>query len=146
MAALFARPELVAHRPDPAPDPPAASLARLERERAHWAQHGFGRWTLVHEGRPVGFGGLTLKAGFEGLNLSYHLHPDAWGRGFAREFALEAVVAAWQLGARRVIGLVRPVNLASRAVLEHAGFALEREVMLQGAPSLLFARLGEPSP
>jgi ribosomal-protein-alanine N-acetyltransferase len=35
MVNLFARPELVAHRPDPEPDSPEASKARLERTIRH---------------------------------------------------------------------------------------------------------------
>jgi RimJ/RimL family protein N-acetyltransferase len=35
-----------------------------------------------------------------------------------------------QLAAKSVVGLVRPANLASRRVLERAGFLQEREIQL----------------
>ncbi|MFC2968950.1 GNAT family N-acetyltransferase [Acidimangrovimonas pyrenivorans] len=140
VAELFARPELTAHRPDPRPDSHAAVVARLEADGVHWARHGFGRWLLTAEDHPVGLGGLTVKDGFDGLNLSYHLHPDHWGKGYATEFARAALeVAFGPLRAPRVVGLVRPANPASRAVLERLGFRYERSLPLQGAPTDLFA-------
>ncbi len=146
ITALFARPELVAHRPDPTPDSPEESARRLSRDRAHWRVHGFGRWTVEAEGRPIGFGGVTVSKEFEGLNLSYHLHPDCWGRGYATELVKEALAFSRDdLHAKRVIGLVRPVNMASRRVLERCGFDFERDVMLHGAPTHLFSCELEPS-
>jgi RimJ/RimL family protein N-acetyltransferase len=136
---LFALPELVAHRPDPTPDSPEQSAARLTRDIAHWDEHGFGRWAVEAEGKLVGFGGLTVSADFEGLNLSYHLHPDYWGGGYASELALESLhVATTMLHAQRVIGLARPANPASRRVLEKCGFAFEKDITLHGAPTMLY--------
>ena len=140
VTALFARPELVAHRPNPAPDSPAESARRLARDRAHWRLHGFGRWAIETEGRLIGFGGITVSREFEGLNLSYHLHPNCWGNGYATELVTEALAfARSDLKAKRVVGLVRPVNTASRRVLEKCGFGFEREVMLHGAPTHLLS-------
>ncbi|WP_245457485.1 GNAT family N-acetyltransferase [Rhizobium leguminosarum] len=140
-ADLFSRKELVAHRPDPHPDTPEESAARLARDMAHWKDHGFGRWTALADGNLVGFGGVTVSKEFDGLNLSYHLHPDYWGHGFATELVTEAVRFAFEdVGTRRVIGLIRPANPASRRVLERCGFSFEREVMLHGAPTNLYVR------
>lgn len=140
VTALFARPELVAHRPDPTPDSPAESARRLARDQAHWRVNGFGRWAIETEGRLIGFGGVTVSTEFEGLNLSYHLHPDYWGSGYATELVTEALAfARHDLRATRVIGLVRPVNVASRRVLEKCGFGFEREVTLHGAPTHLLS-------
>jgi len=137
---LFSRQELVAHRPNPTPDPPEASVQRLVRDMTHWEEHGFGRWAMEAEGRLIGFGGVTVSKDFEGLNLSYHLHPDSWGKGYTSELVREALdVAFGTLKAGRVIGLVRPANPASRQVLERTGFTFEREVELHGAPTMLFA-------
>ncbi|TPN83299.1 GNAT family N-acetyltransferase [Mesorhizobium sp. CU2] len=136
---LFSRPELVAHRPDPTPDTSQQSAARLARDIDHWNRRGFGRWAVEAEGRLVGFGGITVSNDFDGLNLSYHLHPDNWGQGYASELVLEALRTAFlTLEAERVIALARPANPASRRVLEKCGFAFDREVMLHGAPTGLF--------
>lgn len=140
LTVLFSRPELVAHRPNPSPDSPEESARRLARDRAHWRLHGFGRWAIEREGRLIGFGGVTVSTEFKGLNLSYHLHPDDWGSGYATELVTEALAFARNdLHAARAIGLVRPVNVASRRVLEKCGFGFEREVMLHGAPTHLLS-------
>ncbi|MGY5808078.1 GNAT family N-acetyltransferase [Rhizobium sp. LEGMi198b] len=139
VTALFARPELVAHRPDPTPDMPDASARRLSRDIDHWCHHGFGRWAVEADGRLIGFGGVTVSKEFDGLNLSYHLHPDSWGHGYATELVSDVLSFAFNsLHAEQVIGLVRSANAASRRVLEKSGFAFEREVMLHGAPTNLF--------
>jgi len=141
MVALFAKPEMVAHRPNPTPDSAETSSTRLQGEIDHWQRHGFGRWAIEESGRLIGFGGLTHKAGFQGLNLSYHLDPTYWGKGYASELAEEAISVAFTiLKADRVIGLVRPANPTSKRVLERAGFKLEKEVLLDGAVSTLWVR------
>ena len=137
---LFSRRELVAHRPNPVPDTREQSAARLARDIGHWDKHGFGRWAVEADGRLIGFGGVTVSADFDGLNLSYHLHPENWGQGYATELVTEALRTAFgPLRAVRVIGLVRAANPASRRVLERCGFTFEKEVMLHEAPTMLFA-------
>lgn len=140
---LFSRLELVAHRPVPRPDSPEESAARLARDIAHWKDHGFGRWAVEADGAPIGFGGVTVSKEFDCLNLSYHLQPESWGHGYATELVRETLAFAFDdLHADRVIGLVRTTNAASRRILEKCGFTFEREVMLHGAPTNMYA-LGE---
>ncbi|QND13475.1 GNAT family N-acetyltransferase [Rhizobium leguminosarum bv. trifolii] len=137
---LFSRPELVAHRPVPRPDSPEESAARLARDIGHWKDHGFGRWAVEANDALIGFGGVTVSQEFDGLNLSYHLQPESWGQGYATELVRETLVVAFEdLRAERVIGLVRPVNIASKRILEKCGFNFEREVMLHGAPTNMYA-------
>jgi RimJ/RimL family protein N-acetyltransferase len=137
---LFSRPELVAHRPVPRPDSPEESAARLARDIGHWKDHGFGRWAVEENGALIGFGGVTVSKEFDGLNLSYHLQPESWRYGYATELVGEALAFAFDhLHAERVIGLVRTANAASRRILEKCGFNFEREVMLHGAPTNMYA-------
>ncbi|WP_245312416.1 GNAT family N-acetyltransferase [Rhizobium sp. R693] len=137
---MFSRRDLVAHRPDPRPDTPEESAARLARDMAHWKDHGFGRWAALAGENLVGFGGVTVSKEFEGLNLSYHLHPDYWGHGFATELVTETIRFAFEdVGACRIVGLVRPINPTSRRVLERCGFSFEQEVMLHDSPTHLYA-------
>ncbi|NKK35047.1 GNAT family N-acetyltransferase [Rhizobium leguminosarum bv. viciae] len=136
---LFSQPELVAHRPVPRPDSREESAARLARDIGHWKDHGFGRWAVEANGALIGFGGVTLSKEFDGLNLSYHLQPESWGQGYATELVREALVFAFDdLHGERVIGLVRTAN-AARRILEKCGFNFEREVMLHGAPTNMYA-------
>ncbi|MBY5455431.1 GNAT family N-acetyltransferase [Rhizobium leguminosarum] len=137
---LFSRPELVAHRPVPRPDSPEESAARLARDIGHWKDHGFWRWAVEANGALIGFGGVTVSKEFDGLNLSYHLQPENWAYGYATELVGEALAFAFDdLHAERVIGLVRTANAASRRILEKCGFNFEREVMLHGAPTNMYA-------
>ncbi|WP_414131252.1 GNAT family N-acetyltransferase [Rhizobium jaguaris] len=72
--------------------------------------------------------------------MTYHTRTHSWGQGYATELVKEALTFPFNdLGAEQVIGLVRSANVASRAVLEKCGFTFEREVMLHGAPTNLFA-------
>ena len=122
-ADLFSRPETVAHRPSAAPLSAEETSKQLGRDIAHWERHGFGRWSLSHAGQVVGLGGLTVKPGLAGLNLSYHLLPEMWGQGLASEFVRAALDYARDvLGSDEVYGLVRPSNIASIRVMEKAGF------------------------
>lgn len=107
---------------------------------AHWQAHGFGRWFVLADGAPVGFAGVTVSEQFGDLNISYHLHPAGWGKGYASELVADQLSFAFDdLKAPRVIGLVRTANPASRRVLEKCGFRFEREVMLHDAPTNLYA-------
>ena len=136
-AELFSKPEVVAFRPDPTPLDRAACETRLEFDVAHWQAHGFGRWGLHHAGHPVGLGGLTLREGFDGLNLSYHLLPAQWGLGLASEFVTAALdYAALTRPQKSIFGLVRPLNAPSIRVLEKAGFKEVRRFEDKGAPMM----------
>ncbi|MCQ2003777.1 GNAT family N-acetyltransferase [Rhizobium sp. NRK18] len=140
MTALFAKPELVAHRPDPTPDSRVVTKARLAREISHWRKFGFGRWAAEADGELIGFGGVTQSEHYDALNLSYHLDPAFWRRGYAVELARAAVsYGTVHLRRSRIVGLVRPVNGASRRVLEKCGFVQEGMVELHGAPTMLFS-------
>jgi len=132
---LFARPEIVAHRPVPKPETPSESAARLATELAHWQEHGFGRWMVETDGAVIGLGGLNWMQAYEALNISYHFDPAMWGRGYASELVQETLAFAFtELKAERVMGLVRPGHPASRRVLEKCGFVYDAALPLRGAP------------
>lgn len=141
---IFSQPEVVAHRPNPQPETETDCHRRLAQELDHWHLHGFGRWTLEYADGVIGFGGLTFRDGFAGLNLSYHLHPRFWRRGLASEFAHAAVeIALHDLHAPQVIGVVRQVNQASQRVLEKAGLTFQRPIVYGGHPGLLYLKRRE---
>jgi RimJ/RimL family protein N-acetyltransferase len=122
---------------------------------AHWAQHGFGYWTVAQPQAPhrvIGVGGLVEKQvpGFQGLNLYYRFRPEAWGRGLATALARRAIAFAdTVLGRRReVFARARPDNRPSIRVLERAGFVCTgrtQDVDDALPPSLLYT-LGNFSP
>ena len=109
----------------------------LRDMRRHIAAHGwqarrlgFGCWTVRHEGRVVGFGGLNddpLEPGY-GPEVAYFFAREAWGKGFAGEVVAASLDCARELGLPSVRAFVHPENAASRRVLERSGFAVERFV------------------
>lgn len=132
---LLGMAELNKHRPGGQPRPPELCRQMLDFDLKHWRDHGFGRFRLLHAGQEIGLGGLVHRAGFDGLNLSYHLLPDWWGMGLASEFVRAALdFGRDELAAKSVYGLVRPTNIASIRVLEKAGFRDANLHIVNGGP------------
>ncbi len=77
-------------------------------------------------GRFIGWFGLFDDGNVDGLRtaeLGYRLRRDVWGKGFATEAAKALIgVALDQMGYARVRAETMAINLASRRVLEKAGF------------------------
>jgi RimJ/RimL family protein N-acetyltransferase len=125
----------------------AASRARLERHIAHWERHGFGSWAW----RDSATGAFVANAGpqnvtvggREEVEVGWAVVPEHWGEGIATEAALASVaVAVEQLGLPDVVAFTTPDNLASRRVMEKAGFVYEREVVHADLPHVLYRARG----
>ncbi len=101
-----------------------------ERQRRHWAAHGFG-WrpaTEMATGELVGFVALNFaREGTAGLDpgeyeLGWWLAPEASGRGLAREGASAIRDEAFDgLGAPSVVARIQPGNERSIAVAQAIG-------------------------
>lgn len=120
----------------------AAARLFLTPMLGHWAQHGFGYWTVlvpsawwpngvpgpqdVDEGRTHGgLGGIQhyLMAGEPVLNVYFRLAPDVQGRGIAGALMTTAMALAPALApGRDLVVRTRPGNTAARRVAERAGF------------------------
>lgn len=110
---------------------------------AHFAEHGFGPWTLRHRrtGAFVGRGGLRRLevAGRPEVEVLYALLPECWGRGLATEVSTAAVrLGLDELGLPSVIGFTLVDNAGSRRVLEKSGFGYERVFEYAGLPHVLY--------
>jgi RimJ/RimL family protein N-acetyltransferase len=121
----------------------AETKAYLERNLAHWAEHGFGIWILRDPttGRVVGRAGLRhlLVEGTPEVELAYALLPEFWGRGLATDAARACVTIAREwLGLPSVVALTTPDHTASQRVLLKASLVPEREVTHAGIPHILF--------
>jgi RimJ/RimL family protein N-acetyltransferase len=121
----------------------AETKAYLERNLAHWAEHGFGIWILRDPttGRVMGRAGLrhlTVETTDE-VELAYALLPEFWGRGLATDAARACVTIGREwLGLPSVVGLTTPDNLASQRVLFKASLSPERELVHGGVGHILF--------
>lgn len=106
----------------------AASDALVDHIEAHFAEHGFGLWSVeVQSGGPfIGFVGL-LHVGFEAhftpaVEIGWRLARDAWGYGYATEAAREACrIAFAELRLPEIVSFTVPGNSRSRAVMERLG-------------------------
>lgn len=125
--ALLADPGTTAHNPSDVLTALGDAEALLLRWDAQWTA-GLGYWIVEDgTGTPIGVCGVKAVelAGQPIWNLLYRLLPSAWGHGYAREAAAEAVRAARTVDpARPVIARVRPANTASARVA--AAIGLER--------------------
>jgi len=105
----------------------AVKLLERWSELAHPIHH---IWaiTLKDDERPVGV--LLLKpipaSGTDGApsgdtEIGWHLHPDAWGNGYASEAARRVLDVAFEAGLDRVVAVTNPENVASQAVCRRIG-------------------------
>jgi RimJ/RimL family protein N-acetyltransferase len=76
----------------------------------------------------VGVAGFRIGFGDEGLELSFHVLPEASGQGLASEFVQAALDhGTGVLREDRFFAFVGQDNAASMRILEKAGFARDRE-------------------
>jgi [ribosomal protein S5]-alanine N-acetyltransferase len=111
----------------------------------HWERYGFGMWLLRDRatGAMVGRGGLqwTHATGVDEVEAGWAIVPDRWGRGLATEMALLAVdVGLRDLDLRSIIAFTLPHNVASRRVMEKAGFVYERAIVYVDLAHVLYRR------
>ena len=94
---------------------------------------------------PVSAGGASTAS--EEIEIGWHLHPDAWGHGYATEAAGAVIDRAFSHGLRRVIAVTHPENHASQAVCRRLGMThLERTSRYYDATHDLFERVGVDIP
>jgi RimJ/RimL family protein N-acetyltransferase len=116
----------------------------VEKILERYRRDGFGFYAVTLKGSSdvIGDCGL-LRQEVEGdslLEVGYHFRRDCWGRGYATEAAKHCMAYAFeQLGASKVVSLIRPENVPSRRVAERNGMTVEREVVFHDLPHLLYA-------
>lgn len=148
--ALLSDPATTAHNPSDALRTPAAAQQLVRRWQAQW-QAGLGYWIVrLHDDeRPVGVCGAKTAEpeGRPVWNLLWRFAPEAWGHGYAREAAAEAVRCATAVDATRpVIARVRPGNRASARVAAWIGLERRPDLDLVGedGPDEVWARPAAP--
>ena len=131
----------------PAPEGPSQAevSANLAAKLDHWERYGLGMWLLRDRasGAMVGRGGLqwTHATGADEIEVGWAIVPEWWNRGLATEMAVLAVeVGLRDLALRSIIAFTMPHNVASRRVMEKAGFVYERDIVYVGLPHVLYRR------
>jgi RimJ/RimL family protein N-acetyltransferase len=98
----------------------------LDRQLAHWEQHGFGRFLVACDGAFVGFAGLS-RLEFDlgivpGVEIAWRLAHEHWGRGYATEAARAVLDDGFgRLGLADIVAVTTPGNMRSRRVMERLG-------------------------
>lgn len=64
------------------------------------------------------------------IEIGWHLHPDAWGNGFATEAAAAMLARAFASGLQRIVAVTNPANVASQAVCTRIGMTHEGQTEL----------------
>jgi RimJ/RimL family protein N-acetyltransferase len=104
----------------------AKNVERYQRD-------GFGKWAMVVKsmGEVAGSCGCVLQEveGGNEIEVGYNVRRDLWGQGYGTEAARACRDYAFRvLGAKRVISMIRPENIASRRVAEKTGMTCEKIV------------------
>ena len=121
----------------------ANTVAYLEMNEKHWADHGFGMWMLREAVSQAVVGRAVLRhldvEFVDEVEVGYGFMPEYWGRGLATEIARECVRLGFeQLQLSSIVAVTTPANLASQRVMEKAGLAYDRDILHAGAPHVLF--------
>lgn len=104
----------------------AQADAAFDRFSIALESRGWGLWAVEHEGRFLGFTGLS-PVGFEAhftpaTEIGWRLRRDAWGQGFATEAALAAMQFALDgLALDELVSFTSTANARSRMVMERIG-------------------------
>lgn len=109
-----------------------------------YRKHGYGLWAVVlkRTGECIGDCGITVQTvdGQPEDEIGYHLQRKHWGNGYATEAAAACRDYAFgELGKSRVISLIMPNHLKSRAVAERIGMRVERETVRKGIPHWVYS-------
>jgi RimJ/RimL family protein N-acetyltransferase len=104
----------------------AEALALVDRWNSRSSADGsFGVWCAARrtDGVPVGTVLLVpVPAAADGaIEVGWHLHPDAWGHGYATEAARGALERGWAAGLMEIVAVVAPENQASLTVCRRLG-------------------------
>ena len=82
-------------------------------------------------GRWLGQAGPWKPDGWPGNEIGWTFHPDAWGKGYAREAAHATLRHGLRdFGLQRVVAITSSGNASSARLLESLGFRFERMLSL----------------
>jgi RimJ/RimL family protein N-acetyltransferase len=120
-AAMSADPAVMRYLPPPHPD-------AVERMRAHWRRHGFGRFVVEISGDApfIGIVGLSCVRSelpfAPAVEIAWRLMPAHWGQGYATEAAQAAIADGFgRLSLAEIVAFTVPANEASRRVMTRLG-------------------------
>ena len=125
---------------------PEETKSYLAVRMEEWDRNGFGWWSIrmLDTGKFAGRGGLRRLQvkGRDEVEVGYGFLAEFWGRGLATELAREAVrIGFHELRLPGLVSVTLPTNLASRRVMEKAGFRYERDIIHANLPHVLYRQM-----
>jgi RimJ/RimL family protein N-acetyltransferase len=116
----------------------------IDRNLARYRDFGYGLWlvTLKETGQPIGRTGI-VRQNVDGQwedEIGYMFHRPFWRQGYAIEAASGVRDYAIQkLGKRRLISLIRPINIPSQRTALANGMKPEKLTMHYDMEHLVFS-------
>ena len=107
----------------------------------HWALRGYGPWALETraDGVFVGICGPWYPEGWVEPEITWALHPDHHGRGYATEAARRALEAVFEdFSWTTAVSVIAVDNTASAALAVRLGAALEERIDATFGPADLY--------
>ena len=127
---ILSDPETMQHYPHPfSPD---ETRQWIERNRARYAEYGFGLWAVIlkSDGRLIGDCGITMQPihGRMLPEVGYHIHRSHQRRGYASEAAAECIRYAFEeLSFETIYSYMKYSNIASCRTAEKNGLRFVEE-------------------
>jgi RimJ/RimL family protein N-acetyltransferase len=117
----------------------------ITRNIERYRHDGFGKWAMVIKstGEVGGSCGCALQEveGRNEIEVGYNVRRDLWGNGYATEAARACTEYAFrELGAIRVISMIRPENVRSIRVAEKNGMVCEKIIFWRDYNHCVYAR------
>lgn len=112
------------HNPGRRHTSPERAQRLIESSRERFASDGLSYWSVRELGkdRLIGWAGCSMPSSLPWWNLTYRIHPDYWGRGYAIEAAEAGVAAAHSVAPEvTVLAFLVKHNAASKTVAERCG-------------------------
>ena len=112
--------------------------------KVYYGEYGYGLWATIYKATGAFIGRCGLLPWViderQEVEVAYLLDQAYWGQGLASEAAQAIVAYGFDvLKLKRLICLPVPENAASMRVAEKMGMHIEREIVLDGTPAMLYS-------
>ena len=135
---LLCVPEVSEYLADTCKPPPSIAEAWIDQSMDDYLMFGGGLWALEAYGDASVLGLVRLSdIDARAVQLTYLLHPRAWGRGYATRMSRSAMAGVFEVGLANSIWAGADVdNRRSIAVMERLGMTLRSEVRYPAGPGV----------
>lgn len=119
------------------------TLEAIKRRNQDYATRGYGRYSVVEKSssKIIGLTGPRYDIEIDCVDVAIWLLPDYWGRGLGTEILQECINFCFdRLMLKRIVGIVDPLNDASKRVLEKCEMTFEDIIDYHGEKCELYSK------